>query len=127
MAALHRRILDSGCNAEYNAACDANWTACGEVKGGKINEIIAFRAFTYSADMLLLAIDLGQRSAWTPMWREIKVEPLWLGEATLSKWTLRAAAWAENILGVVGVIFIGTILWASSSAIEETSPRAEAG
>jgi uncharacterized protein YjbI with pentapeptide repeats len=97
-------------NADYNSACDANWTACGEVKGGKVGEIIAFNPFTYSADMLLPAIDLGQRSAWTPMWRAIKVEVPYAGEVALPAGTLRAGAWAENILGVAGVILIGAIL-----------------
>ncbi len=100
-------------SAIYNDACGKNWTDCAELKeggGGKVGEIIAFNPFTYSADMLLPAIDLGQRSAWTPMWREIKVELPWLGEVPLPKWTLRAATWAENILGVAGVILIGAIL-----------------
>ena len=77
---------------------------------GKVSEIIAFNPFTYSADMLLPAIDLGQRSAWTPMWREIRVEVPYLGPRTLPDGTLRAAAWAKNILGVSGVILIGAIL-----------------
>ena len=97
----------------YNEACGKNWTECAELKaggGGKAGEIIAFNAFTYSADMLLPAIDLGQRSAWTPMWREIKVTLPYAGEVTLPPGTLRAAAWAENILGVAGVILIGAIL-----------------
>ncbi len=105
-------------SAIYNEACDKNWTDCAtlkdadgrEFKGGKVSEIIAFNPFTYSADMLLPAIDLGQRSAWMPMWREIKVELPWLGEVPLPKWTLRAVTWAENILGVAGVILIGAIL-----------------
>ena len=78
--------------------------------GGKVGEIIAFNPFTYSADMLLPAIDLGQRSTWTPMWREIKVTAPLVGEVTLPKWTLRAVTWAENILGVTGLILIGAIL-----------------
>jgi hypothetical protein len=97
-------------NSEYNKACDKNWTACEPVPGGKVSEIIAFHPFTYSADTLLPAIDLGQRSAWTPMWREIKVMLPYLGEWTLPPGTLRAAAWAENLLGVAGVILIGAIL-----------------
>jgi hypothetical protein len=60
--------------------------------------------------MLLPAIDLGQRSDWAPMWREIAVEVPYLGPLTLPAGTLRAAAWAENILGVSGVILIGAIL-----------------
>ena len=100
-------------NQAYNQACDKSWTDCANLKadgGGKVSEIIAFNPFTYSADMLLPAIDLGQRSAWTPMWREIKVTLPEAGEVTLPKWSLRAAAWAENILGVSGVILIGAIL-----------------
>jgi len=100
-------------NAIYNEACEKNWTDCAELKaggGGKVGEIVAFNPFTYSADMLLPAIDLGQRSAWTPMWRGFTVTLPYLGEVPLPKWTLRAAAWAENILGVAGVILIGAIL-----------------
>ncbi len=97
----------------YNDACGKNWTECAELKaggGGKVSEIIAFNPFTYSADMLLPAVDLGQRSAWTPMWREIAVTLPYAGEVTLPPGTLRAAAWAENIFGVAGVILIGAIL-----------------
>ncbi len=96
----------------YNKACDANWTACGAVEkgGGKVSEIVAFNPFIYSADMLLPAIDLGQRSAWTPMWREITFAAPHVGDVTLPKWTLCAAAWAENILGVAGLILLGAIL-----------------
>ena len=86
---------------------------CAELKaggGGKVGEIIAFNPFTYSADMLLPAIDLGQRSAWTPMWREIEVALPGERKVTLPAGTLRAAAWLENILGVAGVILIGAIL-----------------
>jgi hypothetical protein len=100
-------------NQVYNDSCGQNWTDCAELKsgaGGKVGEILAFNPFTYSADMLLPAIDLGQRSAWTPMWREVKVTAPLMGEVTLPKWTLRAAAWTENILGVSGVILIGAIL-----------------
>ena len=60
--------------------------------------------------MLLPAIDLGQRSAWTPMWREIEVALPGEVKVTLPAGTLRAAAWLENILGVAGVILIGAIL-----------------
>ena len=100
-------------SAIYNDACGKNWTDCAELKpsgGAKVGEIIAFNAFTYSADMLLPAIDLGQRSAWTPMRREIEVALPLAGEVTLPKWTLRAVTWAENILGVTGLILIGAIL-----------------
>ena len=97
-------------NPDYNSACGSNWTACqGGGQGGKVNEIIAFNALAYSADTLLPVIDLGQRSAWTPMWKEIKVEfPYW--ELTVPAGAVRVAAWAENILGVAGVILIGAIL-----------------
>ena len=91
-------------NSEYTAVCDPDWTACG-----KVSEIIKFNALLYSADMLLPAIDLGQRSTWVPMWREIKITLPYFGEATLPKLTLRATAWTENILGVLGVILIGAI------------------
>ncbi len=97
----------------YNGACGRNWTECAELKAGggaKVGEIIAFNPLIYSADMLLPAIDLGQRAAWTPMWREIKVTAPLAGELTLPKWTLRAVTWAENLLGVAGVILIGAIL-----------------
>ena len=60
--------------------------------------------------MLLPAIDLGQRSAWTPMGREIEVALPGELKVTLPAGTLRAAAWLENILGVAGVILIGAIL-----------------
>jgi len=92
-------------NADYQKACDANWMACGPVPGAKVSEINAFNAFTYSADMLLPAIDLGQRTGWVPMWRSITVQGV--------EWpagTLRAVTWAENILGVSGVILIGAIV-----------------
>ena len=92
--------------------CDRNWTTC-EKGYGKLTEIIAFNPFTYSADMLLPVIDLGQRSAWTPMWREVSVRAPYLTSErrlTLPAGTLRAVAWAENILGVAGVILIGAIL-----------------
>ena len=100
-------------SAIYNEACGKNWTECADLKaggGGKVGEIIAFNAFTYSADMLLPAIDLGQRSAWTPMGREIEVALPGEVKVTLPAGTLRAAAWLENILGVAGVILIGAIL-----------------
>ncbi len=44
------------------------------------------------------------------MWREIEVTLPYIGEVRLPKWTLRAAAWTENILGVAGVILVGAIL-----------------
>lgn len=100
-------------SAIYNEACGKNWTDCADLKaggGGKVGEIIAFNAFTYSADMLLPAIDLGQRSAWTPMWREIEVALPGERKVTLPAGTLRVATWIENILGVAGVILIGAIL-----------------
>jgi hypothetical protein len=100
-------------SAIYNDACGKNWTDCAELKpggGGKVGEIIAFNPFTYSADMLLPAIDLGQRSAWTPMWREIEVALPGERKVTLPAGTLRVATWIENILGVAGVILIGAIL-----------------
>jgi hypothetical protein len=97
-------------NQAYIEACDANWTGCQPSAGGKLGEIIAFDPFTYSADMLLPGIDLGQRAAWAPMRREIKLTLPLLGETALPKWTLRAAGWAENLLGVAGVILIGAIL-----------------
>jgi hypothetical protein len=97
-------------NPDYNKACDKNWTACDPVPGGKLGEIIAFNPFTYSADMLLPGLDLGQRAAWTPMWREIEMKLPFFGETAMPKWTLRAAGWAENILGVAGAILIGAIL-----------------
>jgi hypothetical protein len=97
-------------NREYNKDCDTNWTVCAQGDGGKVTEVIAFNPFTYSADMLLPAIDLGQRSAWTPLWREIKVKIPCLGERTLPRWALRSVSWTENVLGVTGVILIGAIL-----------------
>jgi hypothetical protein len=97
-------------NQAYADVCHVNWTDCQPASGGKPGEIIAFNPFTYSADMLLPGIDLGQRAAWTPMRREIKLTLPLLGEAALPKGTLRAAVWAENLLGVAGVILIGAIL-----------------
>ncbi len=100
-------------SAIYNDACGKNWTECAELKGGgggKVGEIIAFNPFTYSADMLLPAIDLGQRSAWTPMGREIEVTLPGERKVTLPAGTLRVVTWIENILGVAGVILIGAIL-----------------
>lgn len=55
-------------------------------------------------------MDLGQRAAWAPMRREIKLTLPLIGETALPKWTLRAAGWAESLLGVAGVILIGAIL-----------------
>ncbi len=81
-------------SAIYNEACGKNWTDCAELRvceGGKVSEIIAFNPFTYSADMLLPAIDLGQRSAWTPMWREIEMAMPGEVKVTLPAGTLRAA------------------------------------
>ena len=97
-------------NPSTYSACDTNWTACGGVRGGKVNEIIPFYPFLYSADLLLPAIDLGQRSAWTPMRREVLVTLPHVGETTLPKWMLLYVTWAENMLGVTGVILIGAIL-----------------
>ncbi|WP_127078673.1 hypothetical protein [Rhodomicrobium lacus] len=92
--------------------CATNWTNC-KMSGdapGKVTQILAFNALTYSADVLLPAIDLGQRSAWTPMMRKIEVDFPIVGKATLPPATLRAVSWAENILGVMGVIMLGAIL-----------------
>jgi hypothetical protein len=92
--------------------CAANWTTCANADGGvgKVSEIIAFDPFLYSADTLLPAIDLGQRSAWAPMWRSSTIRVPLLGPTDLPKGTLRTVAWIENVLGVGGVILIGAIL-----------------
>jgi hypothetical protein len=93
--------------------CVENWADCRKGAGhiGEVKEIIAFEPFLYSADMMLPAIDLGQRSVWTPRMRKIEIQGPFVGKRmTLPPATLRTVAWAENILGVAGVILIGAIL-----------------
>jgi hypothetical protein len=85
--------------------CTSNWTQCDQV-----GDIAAFNALAYSADVLIPIVDLNQRSAWTPMLRELRVEVSEWVTVTLPRWTLRGVAWVENILGTIGVILAGAIL-----------------
>jgi hypothetical protein len=85
--------------------CHANWTECGKIAAN-----LGFSPLLYSADVMLPAIDFGQRAAWTPALKEIEVEAPRIGAVALPKGTLRAAMWLENILGVTGVILLGGIL-----------------
>jgi hypothetical protein len=75
-------------NDRLAAACKSNWTACPDVA-----ESLDFNALTYSADVLLPVVNLGQRAAWTP-----------------SRLPIRAVVWAENILGSLGALLLGAIL-----------------
>jgi hypothetical protein len=56
-------------NKEVQTKCGKNWTACK----GAPPELPGFNAFTYSADIMLPVLDLGQKRDWQPIDRPVQI------------------------------------------------------
>jgi len=110
-------------NETLARACYANWPNCKsslcrqEIESKPavttceaVADFLVFNAFTYSAEVILPVVDFKQRSTWTPMLKAFDAEPLAGSVIHFPRWTVRAATWAETVLGALGVILIGAIL-----------------
>ncbi len=62
-AALHRRTRSSTSTRTLRAKCAKNWTQCA----GAPPELPSFSPFTYSLDIMLPVLDLGQKHDWQPI------------------------------------------------------------
>jgi hypothetical protein len=65
-------------NKELQAKCGGNWTQCSGAPG----EMPDFSPYTYSLDIMLPGLDLGQKHDWQPMSRP--AQRVRIGEPTLS-------------------------------------------
>ncbi len=93
-------------NSEILAECaPARWTICP-----RIAELIPFNAVTYALDTIIPVIDLGQRSAWAPVLKPVRMDLPNGGAQTLPAGTVHIVSWLVSLIGTLAVVTLGAIL-----------------
>ena len=93
-------------NSEILAECaPARWTICP-----RIAELIPFNAVTYALDTIIPVIDLGQRSAWAPVLKPLRMDLPNGGARTLPAGAVHIVSWLVSLIGALAVVTLGAIL-----------------